>query len=421
MVRDFLTYAKEQKFTNHRKDPNAMDLDRLDYVEKLTRDIENARAEYQEDRAGQNEYTEDAWVDHMATLNGELDKMINWVGKKGTRLSRKGNKGNTKGKGKGEQPRERNPVAAHVFFSGEKDIRVCRWCDKAGSVMKDCRAKAAGKPQHPKHIRKPMKSLEEEDEWEEQQCFEEVLKSLEECEEYGFIDVFDGQYGEDTREEWICDCCRNEFVEVGESNCEECKGVEMCPVNIDPRELAVVDDSEWDEWSEEDEPPIQRWRQPLTSPAETARSILRPMIFAMTPTESHASMGAIPTTVPIAASGSQDEPREKPRPAFPLTLISLKKRTIFDMEDIPNLCEQIENQNAGIRKDLSKIGVNRTRQEPAFKPPGLSSEEAIDNVVTAECVSGLVWISTADETAMGDEEIKQDIVDPQLCRNTVRQ
>ena len=190
-------------------------------------------------------------------------------------------------------------------------------------------------------------------------------------------------------------------MEIGESNCEECKCDGLCPINLDPRGLAVVDDSEWDECSEDGEPPIQRWRQPATSPANSARTILRPMMFVMTPTESHASMTVTPTTVPTTASGSKDEVRDNPRPAFPLTLISPKKRTIFDMEDIPNLCEQIENQNAGIRKELSKMGVSRTRQELTCKPPGLTSEETVDIAATADCVSGVVWAPTADDSREG--------------------
>ena len=65
VVKDLLTYAKEQRFT-HKKDPNAMDLDSL---EKNIRDIDNARREYENDAAraqeGQMEYSQEEWIDYM--------------------------------------------------------------------------------------------------------------------------------------------------------------------------------------------------------------------------------------------------------------------------------------------------------------------------------------------------------------------
>ena len=101
IVRDLLTYSKEHKFEyGPRKDPNAMDLDSL---QRLARDLDDARRDYQDDiaeaQAGRGNYSEQEWIDHLAQLKSELDATIDWMGKKDGRRpnSTKGTKGEQKG------------------------------------------------------------------------------------------------------------------------------------------------------------------------------------------------------------------------------------------------------------------------------------------------------------------------------------
>ena len=49
---------------------------------------------------------------------------------------------------KGGQKGDRNPLTAPPL-PGQKDLRICHWCGKAGHIMADCEAKKAGKPLAP--------------------------------------------------------------------------------------------------------------------------------------------------------------------------------------------------------------------------------------------------------------------------------
>ena len=117
-------------------------------------------ADYRDDIANAEEqrgqYTEEEWANHLRNLQGELNETLDWMGKQGRRPG-----GKPAGKGvrtqavaanasaplgKGNQVRERNPLTAPPL-PGQPDTRLCNWCLKKGHVIKDCRARLAGKPQ----------------------------------------------------------------------------------------------------------------------------------------------------------------------------------------------------------------------------------------------------------------------------------
>ena len=390
IVRDLLTYSKEHKFDHGpRKDPNAMDLDSL---QRLARDLDNARRDYQDDiaeaQAGRGNYSEQEWIDHLAQLKPELDETIDWMGKKDGRRpnSTKGTKGGQKGgdaaavpggKGWNGQVRERNALIAPPL-PGQKDTRTCRWCNNTGHVIKDCRAKADGKPQHPAQIalnRKPLKALDEAQEWEEQGSSEEAMS---------FEELFA------MNDDVICGVCENEFVHDGESTCSGCKSEGLNVINLDAEEMGAMPVNEWDECDdEEDEPAAQRWRQPITSPARTAKEMLRPIMYALTPSESEASNARMVMSPFATSAGARVTPSTAP--AFPLTQFPKEQRIVFELDGEPSLREKIESQTVEIRKHFETVTTS--------PPPGLIDADMPITTMPghADTVSGVVWVSAADD------------------------
>ena len=175
MSSDVVAFAKDRRFAQaEKRDPNAMMVDNL---EKMAREAEEARTQWDED---DEHYTPEEWDAYREDIRSRVDESLSYMG------SRKGagkGKGERKGKGKGDNrsssprgDRPRNPATAPPM-QGQRDTRICHWCDKPGHVIKDCRAKAAGKPQLDKYKkRQPARSLEQGD-WEEEDGLREPQES----------------------------------------------------------------------------------------------------------------------------------------------------------------------------------------------------------------------------------------------------